>query len=158
MAKCLGWSRLQHHYGSSTFSVEPPPILPTTSLNSPKDRKEGEGKGEVEGGAGSWSWMEERREGGRREAGSQRRAAAAAATGVTPRALKCDDFADAPKTSAGLHDGWRLNAALRLKLGSHPSISNKNPEVGMTRDKSTIHQSHPGIIFSIICLLHVCVS
>lgn len=104
---------------------------------------------------------EEREEGGEkrrsREAGSQCRAAAAA-TGVTPRALKCDDFADSPETSAGLHDGWRLNAAPRLKLGSHSSISNKNPEVGMTCDKSTIHQSHPGIIFSIICLLRVCVS
>lgn len=74
MAKNLGWSQLQHRYGSSTFSVKPPPILPTTSLNSPKDRKEEETKGEVEGGGGSWSWMEERRRGGgRREEGEAER-------------------------------------------------------------------------------------
>lgn len=63
--------------------------------------------------------------------------------------------ADSLENSAGRHDGWRLNAAPRLKLGSHSSISNKNPEVGMTRDKSTIHQSHPRIIFSIIFLLRM---
>lgn len=97
MAKHLGWSRLQHHYGSSTFSVKPPPILPTTSFNSPKDRKEREGKGEVEGGGGELELdrgeKKGRREERRRrsgEAGSQCRVAAAA-TGITPRALRCDD-------------------------------------------------------------------
>ena len=81
MAKHLGWSRLQHRYGSSTFSVKPPPILPTTSFNSPKDRKEREGKGEVEGGGGELELdggeKKGRREERRRrsgEAGSQRRA------------------------------------------------------------------------------------
>lgn len=72
------------------------------------------------------------------------------------RALRHGDFADTLGTSAGLPDWWRLNAATRSKLGSHSSICNKTPEVGMMRHKSTVHKSHPGVIFSIICLPSAC--
>lgn len=71
-------------------------------------------------------------------------------------ALRHRDFTDTLGTSAGLCDWWRLNVATRPKLGSHSSICNKTPDVGMTRRKSTLHESHPGVIFSIICLPSAC--
>lgn len=69
---------------------------------------------------------------------------------------RLSDFADTLGASAGPRAWGRLNAATRLKLGSHPSISNKKPEVGVTRDKSTVRESRPGVIFSIICLCSAC--
>lgn len=71
--------------------------------------------------------------------------------GVLSRALRPRDFADTLGASTGLHDWWRLNADTTPKLGSHPSICNKTPEVGTRHHKSTVRESHRGVIFSIIC-------
>ena len=125
------------------------PSLPISHLPQLPQGQKGEGREERSERRRGELELEGGEKKGTGKAGSQHRAAA----GVTSRALRHSDFAESPGASAGLHDGWTLNAAARLKLGSHSSISNKNPEVGMTHHKSTFHESHPGIIFSIICLL-----
>lgn len=61
-----------------------------------------------------------------------------------------------PGASACLPDWRRLNTATRRKLGSHSSIFNKNAEVGMTHDKSTVHESYSSNLFNY--LLAQCVS
>lgn len=131
--------------------MDPPPSPqnpshpPITSPSSPKDRKKEEGKRGLNGGGGRG-----------REGRGGRISAQSCHCGREPHpAPRHRDFADST-ASVGLCDRWRLNAATRLKVGSHSSISNKNLEVGMTHDKSSLHESHPRIIFSIICLLSVC--
>lgn len=75
--------------------------------------------------------------------------------GTSPAAVvTASGDAEAPgsqRGSAHWAGGERLNAAVGLKLGSHSSISNQNPEEGMTRDKSAT-QSPSGVIFPIIRL------
>lgn len=121
----------------------PPTMLPSPSLNSPANRKE-RGWARCSGG------------GGILVRGSQCRLEAGPIRISEEAPRLCRSPHPHPGASACLPDWRRLNTATRRKLGSHSSISNKNAEVGMTHDKSTVHESYSSNLFNY--LLAQCVS